>query len=188
MIFMYDYILKRSDRRTLSLKIGKDLKIYVNAPFFVSKAEIDAFVEKHSQWIDNHLQSVKRTADIEKSMTTDVKEQLRNKAREYIIPRVKYYSDIMRLVPSGVKITSAKTRFGSCSGKNSLCFSYMLMLYPAPAIDYVVVHELAHIKHHNHSKAFYKLIEQYLPDYKERVKLLRSFPEQPDTDALQKNF
>ena len=73
----------------------------------------------------------------------------------------------MNIKPTGVKITSAQKRFGSCNGKNSLCFSYILMLYPDEAVDYVVVHELSHIRHHNHSKDFYKLISSVLPDYKD---------------------
>ena len=87
--------------------------------------------------------------------------------------RVDYWSDIMGLTPTGLKITSARTRFGSCSGKNSLCFSWRLMQYPREAIDYVVVHELAHIRHHDHSPAFYALIERYMPDWRERMKLLK---------------
>ena len=79
----------------------------------------------------------------------------------------------MGLEPTGVKITSAKKRFGSCSAKNSICYSWRLMLYSKEAIDYVVVHELAHIAHKNHGPQFYALIEKYLPDYKEREKLLR---------------
>lgn len=79
----------------------------------------------------------------------------------------------MGVSPTGIKITSAKKRFGSCSGKNSLCFSFMLMQYPEEAVDYVVVHELAHIRHHNHSRDFYRFIEKYMPDYKEREKLLK---------------
>ena len=74
---------------------------------------------------------------------------------------------------SGVKITSAKTRYGSCSAENSICFSYLLMLKPLRAVDYVVVHELAHTVHHNHSRQFYALIEKYMPDYKERIKELK---------------
>ena len=72
-----------------------------------------------------------------------------------------------------IAITSAKTRFGSCSSKGNLSFSYLLMLYPDSAIDYVVVHELAHLKEMNHSPRFYKIIEEVLPDYKERKKLLK---------------
>ena len=82
----------------------------------------------------------------------------------------------MGLVPQGVKITSAKTRFGSCSAKNSLCFSYLLLCYPMEAVDYVVVHELAHIRFKNHKKEFYALIEACMPDYKQRRMLLKNVP------------
>ena len=80
----------------------------------------------------------------------------------------------MDLTPASVKITSARTRFGSCSGKNSVCFSWYLMRYPDEAIDYVVVHELAHLRHHDHSPAFYALVERYLPDWRERMRLLKA--------------
>ena len=69
--------------------------------------------------------------------------------------------------------TAARTRFGSCSGKNRLSFSLYLMAYPETAIEYVVVHELAHIRHHDHSPSFYALIERYMPDWRERMKLLK---------------
>ena len=72
-----------------------------------------------------------------------------------------------------VKITSAQKRFGSCSGKNNICYSYILMQYPIEAIEYVVVHELAHTVHHDHSRDFYNLIAEYMPDYKQREKLLK---------------
>ena len=94
-------------------------------------------------------------------------------AKEYLPQRTAHWSTVMGLVPAGIKITSARTRFGSCSGKNSICFSWRLMLYPPEAIDYVIVHELAHIRHHDHSPAFYALIAQYLPDWKARMKLLK---------------
>ena len=80
----------------------------------------------------------------------------------------------MGLAPTAVKITSARTRFGSCSSKNSLCFSLYLMQYPPEAIDAVVVHELCHMRHRNHSPAFYAEVERWLPDYREREKLLKS--------------
>ena len=75
---------------------------------------------------------------------------------------------------TGIRITSARTRFGSCSGKNSLCFSWRLMEYPEEAIDYVVVHELAHLRYMNHGAEFYALIARYLPDWKTRRALLRA--------------
>ena len=83
------------------------------------------------------------------------------------------YAAIMGVTPTGITVTGAKTRFGSCSYQNRLCFSWRLMAYPDEAIDYVVVHELAHIRHKNHSPAFYSFIEQVLPDYKSRIKMLK---------------
>ena len=82
----------------------------------------------------------------------------------------------MGVCPTGITVTGAQKRFGSCSAKDRLCFSYHLMRYPEPAIDYVVVHELAHIFHKNHSKSFYAYVEKYMPDYKECEKLLKSPP------------
>ena len=86
---------------------------------------------------------------------------------------MQHYAKLMTLYPTGLKITSARTRFGSCSGKNSICFSWRLMDYPESAIDYVVVHELAHIAHKNHGPQFWALVERYLPDYRARRAMLR---------------
>lgn len=74
-----------------------------------------------------------------------------------------HYAAIMGVVPTSVKITAAKSRFGSCSGKNGICFSLYLMQYQEEAIDYVVVHELAHIRHHDHSSAFYAEVAKVMP-------------------------
>ena len=79
----------------------------------------------------------------------------------------------MGLAPAGLSITGARTRFGSCSAQNRISLSWRIMQYPEAAIDYVVVHELAHIKEKNHSDRFYAIVEQYLPDYLERHKLLK---------------
>ena len=87
--------------------------------------------------------------------------------------KVAAYARRMGVAPASVRITSARTRFGSCSAKNGLCFSWRLMQYPEAAVDYVVVHELAHIRHHDHSPAFYAFVAQFLPDYRQRAALLR---------------
>ena len=98
---------------------------------------------------------------------------LKEKARQVLPPKIAYYSEKMGLFPTGVRITSARTRYGSCSGKNSLCFSCFLMNCPDAAMDLVVVHELCHIQVKNHGPDFYALLEQVLPDWRERKKLLR---------------
>lgn len=94
-------------------------------------------------------------------------------AKRYIEKQVRHYSGIVGAVPSAVKIGSAKTRWGSCSGKNSLNFTWKLILASREAVDYVVVHELCHILQHNHSARFWREVERVLPDYKERELLLR---------------
>ena len=94
-------------------------------------------------------------------------------AKIALTAKTAYYAKIMGLSYGRITITSAKTRFGSCSSKGNISFSYLLMLYPDEAIDYVVVHELAHLVEMNHSSAFYKIVENILPDYKNRQKLLK---------------
>lgn len=86
---------------------------------------------------------------------------------------VAQWAQRMGVQPAGVSVTAARTRFGSCSGKNRLSFSLYLMDFPPAAIEYVVVHELAHIRHHDHSPAFYREVETYLPDWRQRRALLR---------------
>lgn len=171
----YTYKLIRSNRKTLSLEISRELEIVVRAPLNLSSVIIDDFVRKHEAWIEKHLEiCAKRQAEgIASPLSEEQKASLRRDAQRVIPEKVNYYSSLMGLTPTGITITSAEKRFGSCSSKNRLCFSYRLMLYPDEAIDYVVVHELAHIKHHNHSKAFYELIEKYMPDYKSRAAMLK---------------
>ena len=70
------------------------------------------------------------------------------------------------LTPAGVKVTGAKTRWGSCSGKNRICLSWRLMERPREVIDYVIIHELCHTEHHDHSKGFWALVESFLSNYR----------------------
>ena len=89
-------------------------------------------------------------------------------AKRIINEKVTKYAKYMNVTPTGIKITGAKTRWGSCSGKNSINFSWRLVMADENVIDYVVVHELSHIKEHNHSQRFWKTVEKVLPDYKQR--------------------
>lgn len=162
----------RSKRKTISLSVDDNLNAVVRVPYGVSNEKINDFVENNREWLMNATE--RKKAQLERTDLSDEEIQdLIHLAKDVIPKRVEYYSEIMNLCPTGVKITKAKKRFGSCNGKNSLCFSCFLMKYPMEAVDYVVVHELAHIKHHNHSKDFYDLINHYMPDYKQREKLLK---------------
>jgi predicted metal-dependent hydrolase len=102
----------------------------------------------------------------------------RQQASLLIPERVKFFAENHQLHYEKIKITSARTRWGSCSSKNTLNFSWRLMLTPPEMIDYVIIHELAHTVHHNHSKRFWGLVEKILPDYKARRKQLRQYGQQ----------
>lgn len=159
----------RSKRKTLALCINRQGEPEVRAPYGCPQAVIERFIQKNQAWIERRLDEQKN----QKQYSAEEIAALRNQAKEYLPQRVAYYAPLMGVAPTAVKITSARTRYGSCSGKNSINFSLFLMEKSPRAIDYVVVHELAHIKQHNHSPAFYKEIEKILPDYKERIKELK---------------
>jgi len=94
-------------------------------------------------------------------------------AKKHITGRVAHFAHKMKVNPTAIRITSAKTRWGSCSGKNSVNFSWKLIMANDETIDYVVVHELAHITEHNHSSKFWKIVEGIIPDYKEKKEKLK---------------
>ena len=99
---------------------------------------------------------------------------LKARAAEELIPLTERYAAQMGLSPRRVRITSAKSRFGSCGRDGNICYSWRLMLYPAAAREYVVVHELCHMRHFDHSRAFYALLGSVLPDYRARRALLKA--------------
>ena len=94
-------------------------------------------------------------------------------ARRDLTEKTISFAKQMAVMPAAVKINGAATRWGSCSGKNSINFSWRLIMADDDVIDYVVVHELAHIKEHNHSNKFWTIVAAALPDYKERQAKLR---------------
>lgn len=103
-------------------------------------------------------------------------------AKRYIPSRVAALAAELGLTPASVRITSAKTRWGSCSGRNSVSFSWRLIMAPADAVEYVIVHELAHTIEHNHSRAFWAIVARRLPDYREREKALKALQKQLESE------
>jgi predicted metal-dependent hydrolase len=87
---------------------------------------------------------------------------------------VQYFANLYGFVYRGIRISSARTRWGSCSSRGGLNFTWRLIQAPLPIIDYVVVHELAHLKVPNHSKAFWELVKNLLPDFAERRAWLKA--------------
>ena len=99
----------------------------------------------------------------------------KNEAQELIPSHVTSWAEKMSLSPADIRFRKTKRQWGSCSGKNVLSFNTMLMKLPLDVIQYIIVHELAHIRHKHHQKAFWQLVESYLPDYKSRIKELKNY-------------
>lgn len=98
--------------------------------------------------------------------------------KPYLEARLQYWSGVTGISYSQMKLNSALRRWGSCSQEGNINLSWFLLFAPEEAIDYVLVHELCHRRHFNHSKAFWALVEQFMPDYQDRKKLLLQVQEQ----------
>ena len=170
---MTEYELVRSRRKTLSVQVTRECRVIVRAPLRLAKREIDRFVFEHADWIARTLAHQRTLAEAHPEPDEATWQRWRAEAREYIPPRAAYYARLMGVSPTAIRFSRAKTRFGSCSAKDSITFSLRLMDYPKEAVDYVIVHELAHIRHKNHGPDFYALVRGTLPDYDARIKLLK---------------
>ncbi len=169
-----EYRLIRSGRRTLALELSEQGELIVRAPNAAPLSDIEAFVHAHTAWIEKHKK--KRAARSLPPLTEEEKRALRARALSDLPLRTERFAELMGVTYSGVKITSARHRLGSCNDRRGISYSYRVMQYPTEVIDYVVVHELAHCIEMNHSSRFYAIVARYLPDYKERIRLLRTHP------------
>ena len=124
----------------------------------------------------NRLEKVeerrKELKTIEKLSMTEI-HKLADLALKVISVKVKHYAGLMNVQYGRITIRNQKTRWGSCSSKGNLNFNCLLMLAPDEVVDYVVIHELCHLIDMNHSKAFWKQVEQMMPDYQKHRKWLK---------------
>lgn len=171
-----EYELVKSKRRTISIEVKAGGKVVVKAPLRMSQRAIEMFLREREDWIEKAVAKVQAKeaalGPVEKLSDEELK-ALKKKAREMIIPLVEDYAEIMGVIYSRIAIRAQTTRWGSCSREGNLNFNCLLALCPEPVMRYVVVHELAHRKHMNHSKYFWALVEEYMPDYKEYRKWLK---------------
>ena len=167
--------LFRSKRKTISVEIKRD-GICVRAPFRMTTTEIEGFLERKKGWIQKHLQEQAKRVETTKGLppyTNDELHELAEKALRVIPERVKYYAEIIGVDYGRITIRNQRTRWGSCSSKGNLNFNCLLMLMPDDVIDSVIVHELCHRKHMNHSAQFYAEVEKVFPDYQQCRKWLK---------------
>lgn len=169
-------VILRSDRRSFCAEIGPGGKLTLRVPRRATQREIDAFLSSKAAWIARHRASPP-PADPRESLSGARIEELRILAQREIPQIVCKWAERMGERPDRIRITSAKGRFGSCSGRANLCFSLYLMLWPREAAEYVAVHELCHIRHKNHGADFYRAVEAVMPDWRQRAALLKKSPE-----------
>lgn len=164
-----------SSRKSISLELKPD-SLAVRAPKGMPRREINAFLESKRGWIEKHLAKIQERKEalghIE-SFTIDEIQKLADKALIVIPQKVKKYAPIVGVTYGRITIRNQRSRWGSCSSKGNLNFNCLLMLFPEEVMDYVVVHELCHRKHMNHSAAFYAEVERVFPEYRKCQKWLK---------------
>lgn len=121
--------------------------------------------------VSSSLKGDNRRETIIRELVQWYKKQARIKYKE----RVELYRNIMNVTYNKIYIRDQKTRWGSCSSKGNLNFNWRLIMAPLSIMDYIVVHELVHLVHPNHSKDFWKLVKKIVPDYKEKKEWLKIY-------------
>lgn len=104
-------------------------------------------------------------AEAEKKRLMTFEKRYRDAAKRKFTARCAYYHTVTGGNYTSITVRDQKTRWGSCSSRGTLSFNYRLIFAPTPVLDYVVVHELCHLTHMNHSKAFWNMVERIMPDY-----------------------
>lgn len=178
--FIYNLpaILIKSNRRSIGITVKPGGDIIIRAPRLMPDSAIFSFVRTKESWIiKTYLKQCKLTPpqaiETKSSQTLALEKRYRDAAKDYIPKRVEYYHQFTGGSYQKITIRDQKTRWGSCSSNGTLSFSFRLMMAPPRVLDYVVVHELCHLKHMNHSKEFWNMVENILPDYKEHRKWLK---------------
>lgn len=169
----------RSARKSLGLEVRDANTVLARIPTRVSDRELKAFVENHRSWILEKTAVMAEREENRKSTPAPPPELLsktdRMKIQLKIGKRVRHYCEAMGVTVGYVTVKSQKTRWGSCSAKGNVNFNYQLAFLPDKLLDYVVIHELAHRRHMNHSRAFWAEVEKYCPDYLERREQLKEY-------------
>lgn len=175
----YEIEVIRSKRKTVALEIKRDLRLILRAPEKMRAKDIDAFINKNRGWIDKHMASMRQKLEKENQIplepfTKKQLEALKEQAKEILKEKAEYYADLLGVTYNKITIKHQISRWGSCSGKGNLNFNCLLMLCPDEVQNYVVVHELCHRKHLNHSTAYWSEVARIMPEYKTHREWLKN--------------
>lgn len=159
--------------KIISINKKQDIGFFENGTVYFLGKEYKIELEK----IDEILQFKENKIIINEKLKNKIYETMinwyTNKAYEILLEKIKKYSEIMSLKPEKIRIKNLKSAWGICYSSNNITFNYKIIAAEDKIIDYLVVHELAHIKHHNHSREYWKFVENYIPECKELRKILK---------------
>ena len=167
--FASRYPIKRSARRTCAIKVKADGTVTILAPYGMPRELIEQFVHQKADWILSAQTKIAAAKEKIKKVNQLEEDEIRylvGDAKRLIPPRVEQFASEMGVEYNRITIRSQRTRWGSCSSKKNLNFNCLLMLAPDEVVDYVIVHELCHLREMNHSRKFWAEVERVLPDYK----------------------
>jgi predicted metal-dependent hydrolase len=170
------------------IRVLKEDLIEIKSNIYFSLYDAKILVEKRKNWLENAIKKVSKNAlledeflylgEVKKLQDYNIKnlDKFYKNEIEKILPNiVETFSKKMDLYPTSISYRKNKRTWGSCNFKNGLNFNILLMKFPLEIMQYVVIHELSHIKHKNHSKNFWNLVEKYCPNYKQIEKEFKNF-------------
>ncbi len=171
-LYELPYTVIKSRRKTCSLNISPDGGLTLRVPLNTSGREIRHILLEKQHWIITHyLEALERAKSRPVSGLSETQRAALEKryiaaAKEYFPKRAAYFQSLTGGEYHRITIRDQKTRWGSCSAKGTLNFNWRLMLAPPAVLDYVVVHELCHLTHMDHSPAFWQAVADVCPDYR----------------------
>ena len=161
----WEYRVIHSRRKTFSMQIDAQ-GLLLRVPLGATQRQIEQFLREHTRWIEKHMTLLERQkAAGARHLSQQELTALGEQAKAVIPRRVAYYAPLVGVTYGRITIRCQQTRWGSCSAKGNLNFNCLLMLAPPQVLDSVVVHELCHRRHMNHSERFYDEVLRVFPEY-----------------------
>jgi predicted metal-dependent hydrolase len=168
-----DIVVKKNKKsKNIRLYLYNDGQIVVNIPWWTPFSAGKLFAETKKEYLLEKIAKTKKNAIIPIRNEADYL-KFKNRALRLARDRVKYFNDFYNFNYNKIFIKNPQTRWGSCSSKGNLNFSYRIILLPEEYRDYIIVHELCHLGEFNHSKNFWGLVQETIPDYKKISKHLK---------------
>lgn len=163
------YIIKRHARsRRVTISIHGDGRIVITAPRRISESTIHQFFLEKKEWVEQTVkkQCQKRKQIIPNNVHQPSYDACKSRAKQFIKIRVGVVNKYYQFDYARISVKDLKSRWGSCSSKKNLNFHYKLLFLPVELVDYIVAHELCHLKEMNHGEKFWRLVAETVPDYK----------------------